>query len=84
MKAKHKHALQEHGSLVEELRVARAEQNYWYEKKEALLDEFLTASFGYGCLSLMQIFSDDFSRDQAEPLLRSHQSSTTDTIVLSD
>jgi len=40
IKAKHKHALQEHECLIEELRAARAEQNYWYEKKEGLLDEF--------------------------------------------
>lgn len=49
IKAKHKHALQEHECLIEELRTARAEQNYWYEKKEELLDEFLKANFG--CVS---------------------------------
>ena len=49
IKAKHKHALQEHECLIEELRAARTEQNYWYEKKEELLDEFLKANFG--CVS---------------------------------
>ena len=47
IKAKHKHALQEHECLIEELRAARAEQNYWYERKEELLDEFLKANFGW-------------------------------------
>ena len=46
IKAKHKHALQEHECLIEELRAARAEQNYWYEKKEELLDELLKVNFG--------------------------------------
>lgn len=46
IKAKHKHALQEHECLIDELRVARAEQNHWYEKKEELLDEFLKENFG--------------------------------------
>ena len=46
VKAKHKHALQEHECLIEELRVARAEQNFWCEKKEELLDEYLKANFG--------------------------------------
>ena len=46
VKAKHKHALQEHEGLIEELRTARAEQNFWYEKKEELLDEFLRENFG--------------------------------------
>lgn len=46
VKAKHRHALQEHEYLLEELRAVRAEQSYWYEKKEELLDEFLKANFG--------------------------------------
>lgn len=46
VKAKHKHALDEHEALIEELRVARNEQNFWYGQKELLLDEFLKANFG--------------------------------------
>jgi len=69
VKAKHKHALQEHECLIEELRVARAEQNFWCEKKEELLDEYLKANFGA----------------QAESLLRSTEvRPKPETLVLSD
>jgi len=68
MKAKHKHAIQEHEALIEELRVARNEQNFWHAKKEILLDEFLKASFGA----------------QAEPLLRSYVPAKTEPHSVED
>jgi hypothetical protein len=55
IKAKHRHALQEHECLIGELRAARVEQNYWYDKKEELLDEVLKVNFGY-VLSLCEGF----------------------------
>ena len=87
IKAKHKHALQEHECLIEELRSVRAEQNYWYEKKEEVLDEFLRANFG--CVSpICDEFyqgSNMFNRAQAEPLLRSTEvRPKPESLVLSD
>ncbi|KAI0694047.1 hypothetical protein BC835DRAFT_1275122 [Cytidiella melzeri] len=46
MKAKHKHALDEHANLIEGLRMVRYEEKCWRERKDALLDEVLRASFG--------------------------------------
>ena len=88
IKAKHKHALQEHECLIEELRAVRAEQNYWYEKKEGLLDEFLKANFGCVssfCDEVYQGSNGMFNRAQAEPLLRSTEvRPKPESLVLSD
>jgi len=45
MKAKHRYALEQHESLLEELRVARAEMKKEKEEKERALDEFLRGMF---------------------------------------
>ena len=45
-KAKHKYALQEHESLIEQLRTMRYEEKCWRERKDALLDEVLRVTFG--------------------------------------
>ncbi|TCD69634.1 hypothetical protein EIP91_006859 [Steccherinum ochraceum] len=45
-KAKHRYALQEHESLIEELRTLRYEEKCWRERKDALLDQLLQVSFG--------------------------------------
>lgn len=45
-KAKHQYALQEHESLIEELRTLRYEEKCWKERKDALLDEVLRMTFG--------------------------------------
>lgn len=47
MKAKHQHALREHGTLIEELRTVRLEEQAWRERKDQLLDEVLRHTFGY-------------------------------------
>lgn len=47
MKAKHKYALEQHESLLEELRIARAEMKKEKEEKERTLDEFLRGVFGW-------------------------------------
>jgi hypothetical protein len=47
MKAKHEYAIEEHACLIEELRMLRHEEQQWRERKDALLDELLRASFGY-------------------------------------
>jgi len=46
MKAKHQFALEEHANLIEELRMVRHEERCWRERKDALLDEVLKATFG--------------------------------------
>ena len=46
MKAKHRCALAEHESLLEELKAARQEELMWRERKDLLLDEVLIATFG--------------------------------------
>lgn len=46
MKAKHKYALEQHESLLEELRVARAELKKEKDEKDATLDDFLRGMFG--------------------------------------
>ena len=46
MKAKHKHVLDEHANLIEELRMVRLEERRWRERKDALLDDVLRATFG--------------------------------------
>jgi hypothetical protein len=46
MKAKHRYALEQHESLLEELRVARAELKKEKEDKEGTLDDFLRSMFG--------------------------------------
>lgn len=46
MKAKHRYAVDQHESLVEELRVARAELKRENEEKDMALDEFLRQCFG--------------------------------------
>lgn len=46
MKAKHQHALQEHENLIEELRTLKFELKCWRERKDALLDEVLSVTFG--------------------------------------
>lgn len=46
MKAKHQYVLEEHAGLIEELRMARHEEQCWRERKDALLDEVLRATFG--------------------------------------
>ncbi|KAF8630580.1 hypothetical protein AX17_005392 [Amanita inopinata Kibby_2008] len=46
MKAKHKYALEQHESLLEELRVARAELKREKEDKESMLDQYLVSAFG--------------------------------------
>lgn len=46
MKAKHKHVLDEHANLIEELRMVRYEERRWRERKDALLDDVLRATFG--------------------------------------
>ena len=46
MKAKHRYALEQHESLLEELRVARAELKKEKEEKEGTLDDFLRGTFG--------------------------------------
>lgn len=45
-KAKHRYILQEHASMIEELRILRYEEKCWRERKDALLDEVLRATFG--------------------------------------
>ncbi|TCD70381.1 hypothetical protein EIP91_003734 [Steccherinum ochraceum] len=45
-KAKLRHVLQEHESLIEELRTLRYEEKCWRERKDALLDEVLRVTFG--------------------------------------
>lgn len=47
MKAKHGKAIEEHESLIEELRMVRHEEQIWRKRKDALLDEVLKQSFGY-------------------------------------
>lgn len=47
LKAKHRYALQEHSSLIEELRTLRYEEKCWRERKDALLDEVLRVTFGW-------------------------------------
>jgi hypothetical protein len=47
MKAKHHYALEQHEHLIEELRIARYELSREKEAKEAMLDDFLRATFGY-------------------------------------
>lgn len=47
MKAKYRWILEQHESLLEELRVHRYEEKCWRERKDALLDELLRAHFGY-------------------------------------
>jgi len=46
MKAKHKYALKENESLLEELRVARAELKREKDQKEVMLDRYLLSTFG--------------------------------------
>ena len=46
MKAKEEYVLQEHASLIEELRMVRHEEQIWRKRKDALLDEVLKQSFG--------------------------------------
>ncbi|KAK2464955.1 hypothetical protein APHAL10511_003031 [Amanita phalloides] len=46
MKAKHRYAVKEHESLLEELRVARAELKREKEQKEMMLDRYLFNAFG--------------------------------------
>ena len=46
MKAKHRYALKEHESLLEELRVARAELTHEKSAKENMLDQYLINAFG--------------------------------------
>ena len=47
MKAKYQYAIEEHSSLIEELRSARHEEKCWKDRKDALLDEVLRVTFGY-------------------------------------
>ncbi|KAJ3477279.1 hypothetical protein NLI96_g10575 [Meripilus lineatus] len=46
MKAKYRYALSEHESLIEELRTMKHEVKCWRERKDALLDEVLSITFG--------------------------------------
>ncbi|KAF8742574.1 hypothetical protein AX14_003608 [Amanita brunnescens Koide BX004] len=46
MKAKHRYALKENESLLEELRVARAELKREKDQKEMMLDRYLLSAFG--------------------------------------
>lgn len=46
MKAKHRYALKENESLLEELRVARAELKRERDQKEVMLDRYLLSTFG--------------------------------------
>lgn len=46
MKAKHKWVLEQHETLIEELRVLRHEEKCWKERTDALLDEVLRATLG--------------------------------------
>ncbi len=46
MKAKHQYVLEEHASLIEELRAVRFEERRWREAKDAKLDELLRKLFG--------------------------------------
>ena len=46
MKAKHRYALKENESLLEELRVARAELKRERDQKEMMLDRYLLSAFG--------------------------------------
>lgn len=46
MKAKHRYAVEQHESLLEELRVARSELRRENEEKEIALDELLRGCFG--------------------------------------
>ncbi|GLB34020.1 putative zinc finger protein, C2H2 type [Lyophyllum shimeji] len=46
MKAKHRYALEQHESLLEELRVAKAELKRERDEKEAMLDQLLGSMFG--------------------------------------
>jgi hypothetical protein len=55
MKAKHKHALEEHANLIEGLRMVRYEEQSWRERKDALLDEVLLATFGYAFQTLCDL-----------------------------
>jgi hypothetical protein len=50
-KAKHRYALEQHENLIEDLRMARFELNREKEAKEAMLDDFLRATFGCALLS---------------------------------
>jgi hypothetical protein len=46
MKAKHRYAIEQHESLLEELRVARAELRREKDEKEVALDDLLRGCFG--------------------------------------
>jgi len=46
MKSKHRHVLEEHEQLIDELRTLRYEEKLWRQRKDALLDEVLRVSFG--------------------------------------
>lgn len=47
MKAKYRHATEQHEDLLEQLRVMKAETKREKELKEEALDQFLKAQFGY-------------------------------------
>lgn len=55
MKAKHGKAIEEHESLIEELRMVRHEEQIWRKRKDALLDEVLKQSFGYVDASFLDL-----------------------------
>ncbi|CAL1702694.1 unnamed protein product [Somion occarium] len=46
MKAKYNYAMDEHTSLISELRILRGEEKAWRQRKDALLDEVLRVLFG--------------------------------------
>lgn len=53
MKAKHQFAIEEHASLIEELQMLRHEEQQWRDRKDALLDEVLRATFGCAHMELL-------------------------------
>lgn len=54
LKAKYKYVIDEHASLIQELRTARHEEQCWKDRKDALLDEVLRVTFGY--VSRLQVY----------------------------
>ncbi|KAG6821530.1 hypothetical protein H0H93_000039 [Arthromyces matolae] len=70
MKAKHRYALEQHESLLEELRLAKEELTDQRERKDAALDQLLGTMFGYAHSSLRgQPTEKAFFREQAEDFM---------------
>ncbi|KAG5648853.1 hypothetical protein DXG03_000202 [Asterophora parasitica] len=70
MKAKHRYALQQQESLLEELRVTKAELKKERDEKEAALDQLLGSMFGYVALDMFAtVYVLMLDRSQAEHLM---------------